>query len=202
MRKEVLKLNANYLPLAEEDWQKVMVKMASGAVYPMDVYYATDENGNVDLNVVDSCVVIRDFDEWCELPIRPYDDYVNTSKKAIRIPPVVLCASYNKTFFARYQFPTKQNIAKRDKFTCGYTGVKLDKENLTIDHIIPVSRGGENTWENLITCDKKLNVWKADRTPKECGLKLLWQPTKPADGLVFNFLREEWKMFIYKGEFD
>jgi 5-methylcytosine-specific restriction endonuclease McrA len=78
----------------------------------------------------------------------------------------------------------------------------LTKDELTVDHVLPSSRGGENSWENLVTCDKTLNIWKSDRTPKECNLKLLNKPVKPKNGMVFSFLREEWKMFVDGGNFN
>lgn len=78
---------------------------------------------------------------------------------------------------------------------CCYTGKKLSKKELTLDHILPVSRGGKNTWENLVTCHKDLNVWKGNRTPEECGLKLLTKPTRPPNGLKFDYLKPEWKIF-------
>ena len=96
-------------------------------------------------------------------------------------------------------FPTKANIWKRDNYTCAYTGEKLTKETVSVDHIIPQSRGGKNTWENLITASKKINVFKDDRTPKEAGLKLLWKPEKPRNGLVFDFMRDEWRVFLEGG---
>jgi 5-methylcytosine-specific restriction endonuclease McrA len=97
------------------------------------------------------------------------------------------------------QFPTKQNIFKRDKYTCGYSGRKLQKNELSVDHILPISRGGGNTWENLITCAKEVNTFKDNRTPQECGLKLLWKPGKPSNGiesLVFDNMRDDWNMFL------
>jgi len=45
-----------------------------------------------------------------------------------------------------------------------------------------------------------VNVWKSDRTPRECGLKLLWKPEKPNNGMVFDFLRKEWEIFLYGGD--
>jgi len=67
---------------------------------------------------------------------------------------------------------TKRAILTRDEFTCAYCGKKAD----TVDHIQPQSRGGQNTWTNLIAACKKCNNKKADRTPQEANMKLLWQP--------------------------
>ena len=93
----------------------------------------------------------------------------------------------------------RHRIFKRDGHQCGYCGSTRD---LTIDHIQPRSRGGRNTWTNLVTCKKSLNVWKSDRTPQECGLKLLNKPFKPSNGMVFSFVRKEWEMFVDSGKYE
>lgn len=71
----------------------------------------------------------------------------------------------------------RQRIFKRDKFTCSYCG---SLKNLTIDHILPKSRGGGNTWLNLTTCCKNCNRVKDNRTPEEAGMKLLRHPFEPS----------------------
>ena len=65
-----------------------------------------------------------------------------------------------------------QRIRERDFYTCAYCG----KHGDTVDHIIPRSKGGKNTWDNLITCCGACNRRKADRTPIEAGMKLLYEP--------------------------
>jgi hypothetical protein len=72
---------------------------------------------------------------------------------------------------------TKRNLYMRDEMTCQYCGCKVSKP--TIDHIIPRSRNGKNTWNNLVTCCKPCNSNKANRTPEEAGMKLIKQPGKP-----------------------
>lgn len=71
---------------------------------------------------------------------------------------------------------SRQNIFRRDGHKCGYC--KSDKD-LTIDHIFPKSRGGDNSWKNLVTCCKKCNNKKDDMTPKEAGMKLLVSAYRP-----------------------
>jgi len=71
---------------------------------------------------------------------------------------------------------TKQNIYKRDGYRCGYCG---SKDELTIDHILPKSRGGKNSWENLVTCCSKCNSKKDNQTPAEARMKLRVEPHAP-----------------------
>ncbi|NUP28614.1 MAG: HNH endonuclease [Nocardia sp.] len=70
---------------------------------------------------------------------------------------------------------THAAILRRDGNRCGYCGAGA----YTVDHIRPRSRGGPNTWENLIACCGACNTGKADRTPEEAGMRLLWQPRPP-----------------------
>lgn len=205
MKQEILKLNSGFFPIGVTNWKTAMVDIVSGAVFPVDVYYEVEEvDGRevTNLNKIESFNVVKTFEEWAKLPIRDVDEYVNSARASYRLPPIVVCANFNRIIWKRVVFPTKNNIWKRDNYTCGYTGTKLTREQLSIDHIIPSSRGGKNTWDNLITASKDINVWKSDRTPRECGLKLLWKPEKPANGMVFNFLRSEWEMFLDSGNYN
>jgi len=71
---------------------------------------------------------------------------------------------------------TRQNIFKRDGFRCGYCG---SRHNLTVDHIIPRSQGGGDSWENLITACEACNRRKGNRTPEQAGLSLLFPARRP-----------------------
>lgn len=71
---------------------------------------------------------------------------------------------------------TRENIYKRDGHACVYCD---STKKLTIDHVFPKSRGGKNTWMNLVTCCSKCNNKKDNKTPEEAGLKLLRKPYEP-----------------------
>lgn len=196
MKQEVLKLNKGFAPLGTSNWKSIFVDIVAGAAYPVDVSYYQDKHGDTDLSKVESLQVIKTFEEWAELPIRPYDEYVNSPSKRFRIPPIVVCANFDKIIHKKVLFPTKNNIWKRDNFQCCYSGEKLTKDTISTDHVIPKSRGGDNSWGNLVSCRKDINVFKADRTPQEAGLKMLYKPYKPENGMVYNTIREEWNIFL------
>lgn len=93
--------------------------------------------------------------------------------------------------------PSRNMIHKRDGHQCQYCG---DKENLTIDHIIPASRGGLDTWENLTCCCSFCNTKKGNRTPEEAGMKLLNKPKAPFSKvhLTINSANvPDWKIYVY-----
>ncbi len=71
---------------------------------------------------------------------------------------------------------TKRDVLDRDKHTCVYCG---KAGATTVDHVLPQSRGGRNSWENLAACCRSCNHRKADRTPEEAGMRLRWHPWRP-----------------------
>lgn len=88
----------------------------------------------------------------------------------------------------------RKRIYKRDGFTCAYCGTN---KNLTLDHVLPKSRGGRNTWENMVTCCSRCNSKKDNRTPEEANMKLRFKPYKPS---IFSVVVSEnvesiWKEF-------
>jgi 5-methylcytosine-specific restriction endonuclease McrA len=90
-------------------------------------------------------------------------------------PLIIRLLNYVK--FRLHKLKINRNrLYKRDGHECTYCG---SKRNLTIDHIIPKSRGGENTWLNLITCCSSCNRMKDDRTPEEANMKMRFAPYEP-----------------------
>ncbi|MFW6359768.1 MAG: HNH endonuclease [Chroococcales cyanobacterium] len=96
---------------------------------------------------------------------------------------------------------TRRNILERDSHTCQYCFYKGEK--LTLDHVIPRSRGGGDSWENIVTACVRCNVKKGNRTPKEANMILRTQPRKPYSSLYFEILKhikndinQEWKKYV------
>jgi 5-methylcytosine-specific restriction endonuclease McrA len=96
---------------------------------------------------------------------------------------------------------TRRNVLNRDNHSCQYCGFKGD--GLTLDHVMPRSRGGPDTWENLITACMRCNVKKGNRTPKEANLQLSTQPRRPYSSLHYeaatqinNGAHAEWRKYI------
>jgi 5-methylcytosine-specific restriction endonuclease McrA len=92
---------------------------------------------------------------------------------------------------------TRQNIFKRDNNECQYCGTRRD---LTLDHVIPSSKGGQHSWTNLVTACKKCNARKGDNTPEGAGMILKRKPYKPSYALflrdVSGFSHNEWDEFL------
>lgn len=96
----------------------------------------------------------------------------------IESPEIVVLGDYNKLPPRGIAF-NRRNLIRRDDNTCQYCGLRLANDRLTIDHILPVSRGGATDWDNCVLACHRCNGRKADRTPREAKMKLLTDPSKP-----------------------
>lgn len=138
------------------------------------------------------------WDEWVKLDVPSYCEGIKTLKGLIRRPTVIISKSYSKIHF-KYPKPTKKGIYDRDKGYCQYTGKKLDKNNCSVDHRIPKSKGGKDTWENMVLCDKKINSIKGSKLPSEFYLKLSKEPKEPTvtrNFTVTTTKHKDWSYFI------
>lgn len=104
---------------------------------------------------------------------------------------------------ARKLTPTLTNIAlfKRDRYVCAYCGGKFHEKELTREHIIPTSKGGKNVWTNVVSACGPCNHVKADKTPEEAGMKLLYVPYTPnkAEALILkgrNILADQMEFLL------
>lgn len=195
-KEPILVLNKYYMPVGVDNWKNAICNIFSGAVYGLDIHYEKNEEGQIDPTTIEYWEVVKNIKQWASLVIRPYDDFIQTVSGPIRVPTVVVCANYKGIVYPKVKFPTKRNIWDRDKFTCVYTGKKLSKNELSVDHIVPTSLGGKSTWENLVTCDRILNSQKGNKLLNETNLKLRYKPYKPKNGFGFDIYREEWHAFL------
>ncbi len=96
---------------------------------------------------------------------------------------------------------TRRNLLHRDAHSCQYCGYTGDE--LTLDHVVPRSRGGGDSWENIVTACVRCNVKKGNRTPKEASMLLSIVPHRPHSGLYFevskyvkNGVNQEWRKYV------
>ena len=128
--------------------------------------------------------------------------FVHSVSKSFPIPSVIRLASMVRRPHRADRKLTRLEIFKRDKYTCQYCG--KEGKQLTLDHIIPRYRGGQHTWENVVSACVSCNRRKAGRTPKEAGMKLINEPTKPRfTGLFYipayhTNIRNEWQKYLHQ----
>ena len=98
--------------------------------------------------------------------------------------------------------PTRRNVLLRDGFRCRYCGFEGTSAQLTIDHVLPRSRGGRTVWENVVVACPPCNRKKGDRTPREAGMELDPPPRAPAGlqlgrrGMVLGDAPAEWAPYL------
>lgn len=121
--------------------------------------------------------------------------------KSFPLPSVIRLRNYVKVPYKEIPL-TRRNVLERDRNTCQYCKHKGDQ--LTLDHVIPRSRGGGDTWDNLVAACVRCNIRKGNRTPKEAQMPLIKQPKKPYSSLHFEIvkctkgeLNQEWKKYVF-----
>lgn len=123
-----------------------------------------------------------------------HDEVFHTIDSAFRQPCVVRLTEQANWNPLRGKRVSRYGIILRDAYTCQYCGSILPRQEITIDHVLPKSRGGEDTWSNLVAACFDCNNKKRDRTPKEAGLVLLNKPKKPS---YSSFFRGPWQEFLW-----
>ncbi len=100
---------------------------------------------------------------------------VHSATHAHRVPSVIRLLAY-RHIPQQSRALSRKNILLRDRNTCQFCGRVFPSSELTLDHVVPRSRGGHSSWENLVACCYQCNNSKGDRTPEEAGLKLARRP--------------------------
>lgn len=114
----------------------------------------------------------------------------------LRIPRVIQLTRFDKLPVQKVHY-NRRTIYKRDGNQCMYCGDRPGTKELSIDHVVPRSQGGETTWTNVVVACTDCNSRKANRTPAEAGMKLLKQPVKPKYNLyVGDVFVKDWISFI------
>jgi 5-methylcytosine-specific restriction endonuclease McrA len=101
--------------------------------------------------------------------------FLHAARMTVRVPSVIRLLEYRRIPHQTRAL-SRKNILLRDRNTCQYCGEVLPTSELTLDHVIPRSRGGASTWENLVACCHLCNHRKGNRLPNEAGMKLLREP--------------------------
>lgn len=135
--------------------------------------------------------------------VSEYDEEIHSPNLAMRLPSVISLREFVHT--SRRPAFTRFNVFLRDGFSCQYCGTGFRAEDLTFDHVVPRSRGGRTTWENVVAACAPCNLQKADKLPKDCGISPLRAPEVPSNkilqsnGRAFppNYLHESWRDFLY-----
>ena len=179
----VLVLNKFFMPVSVTSLKRAFILLYGGSAKAVSEDYET-----------------YDFNSWSEVATASEDDCVRTVSHIIKAPRVIILLRYEGYYKKQPKF-NRINIFRRDGGYCQYCGNSFPKQELTIDHVIPKSRGGTSIWENVVCCCGKCNRKKGGRTPEQARMKLLNKPVKPKWGPYSNvFIKavqyKEWEPFL------
>ena len=155
---------------------------------------------NQDFSAIAVCSVHKAFLlvylDKAEMVSKTDQAFLRTISTTYPVPSVIRLQRYVRVPYYGIAL-SRHNVMKRDAFQCGYCG---STKNLTLDHLLPRSRGGETVWQNLVTACSRCNSRKGDRTPEEAGLKLKRQPSRPS---LLTFLQlhlsasnQDWRTYL------
>lgn len=147
-----------------------------------------------------------DFQSWREVSEaraqfrEPEDDYIRTVHFEIQVPRIIRLLGYDRLPRQRVKF-NRRNIFARDGNRCQYCGRRFATSELSLDHVVPRSRGGGSSWENIVCACLRCNVKKGGRTPREANMALIREPiepkTSPALAVKLNHRKyNSWKTFL------
>lgn len=192
---KVLVLNKYYAPVNVTTVKIAFSKLVSGVAEAIMVEDGVPTN--------------HDFSSWTEISElksmykSPEDiDWVHTPSTAFIVPRVIRLLTFDRLQMDFVKL-TRRNIFERDHYTCQYCGKTFSKNSngLNIEHIIPKSKGGKNTWKNLVASCLKCNQRKGDKTPKQANMQLLRKPFKPKANFNIKVKLgkkkyKDWDMFV------
>jgi 5-methylcytosine-specific restriction endonuclease McrA len=146
------------------------------------------------------------FESWREISElkasykTPHEDWIRSVNFEIQVPRVIRLLFYDRLPKQTIRF-NRRNIFARDANRCQYCGRRFPTSELSLDHVIPRSRGGETSWENIVCSCVKCNVKKGGQTPQEASMQLIRPPVRPKRSPLLsiklgNPKYESWKTFL------
>lgn len=133
--------------------------------------------------------------------VENYAKKIHSPNRSFNLPAVIVLNRYVKYRFATIA-PNRHNVLWRDNNICQYCGYRFAMEQLTMDHVLPKSRGGTNSWDNLVTACKKCNQKKGNKTPKESNMIPLTPPHKPKTTVLKSLHKNQisnlWKDYLWE----
>jgi 5-methylcytosine-specific restriction endonuclease McrA len=143
---------------------------------------------NQDYSAIAICSISKAFIllylQKAEMVVKSSNGLIRTVSQAFPQPSVIRLQHYVRVPYKGISL-SRHNVMRRDRFQCQYCG---STRNLTIDHLVPRSRGGQSTWLNLVVACNYCNSHKGNRTPEEAGMTLRQKPRKPT---LTSFLHQQ-----------
>ena len=193
-----LTLNSAWQPVGQKTVKDAVCAIMDSNYKGINIDYEIGSDG---LPVFDNVTNMEpvSWDRWVYLPVREWDLAISSPSITIRVPTVLVATQFRQMPRLERKM-TSKTVWERDSGRCQYTGKKLTKTSGNLDHVVPKSRGGKDTWENLVLCDKEINTIKGNKLPSEVGLSLINEPKKPNPQLLCQRIKTtkhaDWRHFI------
>ena len=142
---------------------------------------------------------VHGFESWSALDVPDGEASISTVRSRLRVPEVIVLSGFSGV--PRHELPfTRKNLLRRDLARCQYCGCQPGQAQLSVDHVIPRSAGGETSWENCVVACLRCNRRKGNKLAAEAGMALLREPRAPGWSPVFEVARagqrEAWRRFL------
>ena len=158
---KVLVLNRSYFPVHVTSLRRAFSLLYQGVAKAVDDQYQT-----------------FDFNTWSALSASLHDETIGLVGQAIKVPRVILLVAYDRVPKRRVRF-SRFNVFARDKHTCQYCGRRLPRSELNLDHVVPRSKGGSSSWDNVVCSCFACNRKKGGLLLEETRMRLITKPVQP-----------------------
>ncbi len=156
----------------------VNVKRAFALLFKESAEVVSIDNGQYNSYDFSSWVDVSAFKAEFELPDEDQYESIRTFSIEIRVPKIIRLVVYDKLPKTRVKF-NRKNIFARDKNICQYCGKRFPTSELSLDHVVPRTHGGNSSWKNIVCACTNCNKHKGGRRPVEAGMKLIRKPVQP-----------------------
>lgn len=192
LKRPVLVLNKSWEPMHVTSVQEAICLVAKGSAVIIDPE-------TFETHILDSWDAVSKAKHL-------FEGRVIRSSRLVLVEPEVIRLNEYEGRGERSVVFSRRNIFKRDKHTCMYCGKQPPTSELTVDHVLPKSRGGKSEWTNCVLACVTCNAKKANKTPDEAKMKMRKIPTKPKwsslNQVSPKVRRESWKQFLDKAYWD
>lgn len=183
LRSPVLVLNRNFQPVRITDARQGFSMLFLGRA-----------------RALDAACEPYDFAAWASRAPREDEEAIKTVRGPIAVPRLLLLHEYGRVPRVPLRL-SRRHVYLRDEFTCQYCARKPGVRELNLDHVLPRSRGGRSSWENLVTSCRVCNLRKGWATPEEAGMRLLKRPVRPSWTMALQLTAQrrryrEWEPFL------
>ncbi|MCB9896483.1 MAG: HNH endonuclease [Planctomycetes bacterium] len=185
----VLVLNRSWSPIATTTVRHAIGLMFNGVALAIDT----------------QTFELHPFERWVERDVPDGAPCIHGVRTSVLMPEVIVLQSYDGSPRRALPF-SRQNLYRRDRNVCQYCGRRVEAREVSIDHVVPRSRGGRTDWDNCVLACLGCNHRKANRMPQEAGLVLRRPPERPPWSPLLRTpeprRRPSWKRFVSVHDWD